>query len=38
MTFIAFLAGSFIGFVLAVASFGIAMAMDSTDSIDSIDK
>lgn len=38
MTFIAFLVGAFIGFVLAVASFGIAMAMDSTDSIDSIDK
>lgn len=28
MTFVAFLAGAFIGFVLAVASFGIAMTMD----------
>ena len=28
MTFVAFLAGAFIGFVLAVTSFGIAMAMD----------
>ena len=34
MTFIAFLVGAFIGFMLAIASFGIAMAMDSTDSID----
>ena len=38
MTFIAFLVGAFIGFMLAVASFGIAMTMDNTDSIDSIDK
>ena len=38
MTFIAFLVGAFLGFMLAVASFGIAMTMDSTDSIDSIDK
>lgn len=28
MTFIAFLVGAFIGFMLAVASFGIAMTMD----------
>lgn len=28
MTFVAFLVGAFIGFVHAVASFGIAMAMD----------
>lgn len=28
MTFVAFLVGAFIGFLLAVASFGIAMAMD----------
>lgn len=28
MTFVAFLVGAFIGFVLAVVSFGIAMTMD----------
>lgn len=28
MTFVAFLVGAFIGFLLAVASFGIAMTMD----------
>lgn len=28
MTFVAFLAGAFIGFILAVVSFGIAMTVD----------
>lgn len=28
MTFVAFLVGAFIGFMLATASFGIAMTMD----------
>lgn len=28
MTFVAFLVGAFIGFILAVVSFGIAMTMD----------